>query len=94
MAALACVADLWGVSPGGFCGSYSNCRAGLFYRPLTKGAEYDRLVWAAAIVLSLWFYFLGAIVYFVVVKKGKPEDRDQLHVEKQEPRDRSQQGEG
>ena len=65
-----------------------------FYRPLTKGAEYDRLVWAAAIVLSLWFYFLGAIVYFVVVKKGKPEDRDQLHVEKQEPRDRSQQGEG
>jgi hypothetical protein len=50
--------------------------ASKFYRPLTKNAQYDRLIWAGAIVLSLWFYFLGAIVYLVVVKTAKPEDRD------------------
>ena len=44
-----------------------------FYNPLTKNGEYDKLIWAGAIVASLWFYFLGAIVYFFVVKKGKPE---------------------
>ena len=44
-----------------------------FYNPLTKNGEYDKLVWAGAIVASLWFYFLGAIVYFFVVKKAKPE---------------------
>ena len=65
-----------------------------FYRPLTKGAEYDRLIWAVAIVLSLWFYFLGAIVYFVVVKKARPEDSDRFHAEEQEPRERSPRGEG
>jgi len=50
--------------------------ASKFYRPLTKNAQYDRLIWAGAIVLSLWFYFLGAIVYLVVVKTAKPEDHD------------------
>ena len=44
-----------------------------FLNPLTKNGEYDKLIWAAAIVASLWFYFLGAIVYFFVVKKAKPE---------------------
>ena len=44
-----------------------------FSSPLTKDSEYDKLIWAAAIVLSFWFYFLGAIVYFFVVKKGKPK---------------------
>ena len=48
-----------------------------FYHPFTKEAEYDRLIWAAAIVLSLGFYFLGAIVYFFVVKRAKPETSEQ-----------------
>ena len=44
-----------------------------FLNPLTKNGEYDRLIWAVAIVASFGFYFLGAIVYFFVVKKAKPE---------------------
>ncbi len=44
-----------------------------FYYPLTKGAEYDRLIWAGAILFSLGFYFIGAIVYFVAVKRAKPD---------------------
>jgi len=48
-----------------------------FYRPLTKDARHDRLIWAGAIVLSLWFYFLGAIVYWFVVKTAKPESSEQ-----------------
>jgi len=48
-----------------------------FPNPLTKDAEYDRLIWAAAIVASLWFYFLGPIVYFFVVKRAKPEKAQQ-----------------
>jgi hypothetical protein len=48
-----------------------------FANPLTKNGEYDRLIWAAAIVLSLWFYFLGAIVYFFVVKQiGGKKDKN------------------
>ena len=47
--------------------------ASKFHNPLTKDGEYDRLIWAAAIVASLWFYFLGAIVYFFVIKRAKPE---------------------
>jgi hypothetical protein len=42
-----------------------------FPNPLTKNGEYDRLIWAGAIVLSLWFYFLGAIIYFFVVMRDK-----------------------
>jgi hypothetical protein len=48
-----------------------------FANPLTKNGDYDRLIWAAAIVLSLWFYFLGAIVYFFVVMQGKGKDGQQ-----------------
>jgi len=44
-----------------------------FPHPLTKGGEYDRLIWALVIVASLWFYFLGAIVYFFAVRQAKPE---------------------
>ena len=44
-----------------------------FLNPLTKDGEYDRLIWAAAIVASLWVYFLGAIVYFIVVMRAKPK---------------------
>ena len=51
--------------------------ASKFYYPLTKGGEYDRLIWAAAILLSLSFYFVGAIVYFFVVKRAKPEAGEQ-----------------
>jgi len=32
--------------------------ASKFYHPLTKQGQYDKLI-LAAIVLSLWFYFLG-----------------------------------
>jgi len=47
-----------------------------FLNPLTKDGEYDKLIWTAAIVASLWFYFLGAIIYFFVVKRAKPEKED------------------
>ena len=50
-----------------------------FPNPLTKNGEYDKLIWAGAIVLSLWFYFLGAIAYFFVVmqaKANKAEKKD------------------
>ncbi len=50
--------------------------ASKFPHPLTKNAEYDRLIWVAAMVLSFWFYFVGAIVYFFVVKKAKPEQSE------------------
>ncbi len=61
-----------------------------FVHPLTKNGEHDKLIWAAALVLSLfggqiglfhikWSFFLLAIVYFIVVKlaktkKAKKED--------------------
>ena len=44
-----------------------------FAYPLTKNGEYDKLIWGAAILLSLGFYFVGAIVYFFVVKNAKPQ---------------------
>jgi hypothetical protein len=47
-----------------------------FYHPLTKDGEYDKLIWAAAILLSLSFYFVGAIAYFFVIKRGKPESEE------------------
>jgi len=47
--------------------------ASKFPYPLTKNAEYDKLIWAGVILLSLGFYCVGAIVYFFVIKKAKPE---------------------
>jgi len=47
-----------------------------FYQPLTKEGEYDKLIWAAAIVLSLSFYCVGAIAYFFVIKRAKPETKE------------------
>ena len=47
--------------------------ASKFPYPLTKNAEYDRLIWAGAILLSLGFYCVGAIVYFFVIKTAKPK---------------------
>jgi len=46
-----------------------------FQNPITKNGEYDKLIWALAIVASFWFYFLGAIVYFFVVKRTKQSDK-------------------
>jgi hypothetical protein len=51
--------------------------ASRFYHPLTKEGEYDKLIWAAVIVLSLSFYFLGAIVYFFVVKKARAQSKEE-----------------
>lgn len=45
-----------------------------FLNPLTKNGEYDKLIWAVGIVLSLSLYCVGAIAYFFVVKKAKPEN--------------------
>ncbi len=47
-----------------------------FYNPLTKEAEHDKLIWAFAILLSLSFYFVGAIAYYFVIKKAKPESKE------------------
>jgi len=47
-----------------------------FLNALTKNGEYDKLIWAAAIVLSLSFYFVGAIVYFFVINRAKPEGKE------------------
>ena len=44
-----------------------------FYNPLTKDGVYDKLIWAVAIAVSLCFYFVGAIAYYFVVKRTKPE---------------------
>ena len=43
-----------------------------FSNPLTKAGQHDKLIWAAAIVASFWFYYVGAIVYYFVVKRTKP----------------------
>jgi len=51
--------------------------ASKFYHPLTKEGEYDKLIWAAGIVLSLSFYFLGAIAYFFVVKKARAQSKEE-----------------
>ena len=47
-----------------------------FLNPLTKNGEYDKLIWAIGIVASLAFYFIGAIAYFFVVKRSKPDNAD------------------
>jgi len=49
--------------------------ASKFYNPLTKEGEYDKLIWAAAILLSLSFYCVGAIAYYFVIKKAKPQSK-------------------
>jgi uncharacterized BrkB/YihY/UPF0761 family membrane protein len=44
-----------------------------FHNPLTKDGECDKLIWAIAIVASFWFYCLGAIIYFFVVMRARPQ---------------------
>jgi len=67
--------------------------ASKFYHPLTKQGQYDKLIWAVAIVLSLWFYFLGAIVYLFVVKTAKPEDGEQIQVKSEKEKGKSKKSE-
>ena len=50
--------------------------ASKFYNPLTKEAEYDKLIWAVAILLSVSFYFIGTIAYFFVIKRARPENKE------------------
>ncbi|MHC4501047.1 MAG: hypothetical protein ACYS21_18255 [Planctomycetota bacterium] len=45
-----------------------------FLNPITKGGEYDKLIWAVGIFLSLWAFFVVAIAYYFVVKRAKPEE--------------------
>ena len=50
--------------------------ASKFYHPLTHEGKYDKLIWAGAIALSLSFYCVGAIAYFFVIKRDKPEHKE------------------
>lgn len=42
-----------------------------FPHPLTSNGQYDKLIWATAIIVSFWLYFLGPIVYYFVVRKAR-----------------------
>lgn len=44
-----------------------------FAHPISKNAEYDKVIWAVVMVASLMFYFIGTIVYFFVVYMAKKE---------------------
>ncbi len=46
-----------------------------FPNPITEEGKHDKLIWAAVIVLSLWCYFVGAIVYLFVVKTAQPKSK-------------------
>jgi hypothetical protein len=46
-----------------------------FKNPITEEGKYDKMIWAAAIVLSFWCYFVGAIVYLFVVKTARPKSK-------------------
>ena len=41
-----------------------------FKYPISQGGRYDKLIWSIAIIVTgLWFFFIGAIVYYFVVKR-------------------------
>lgn len=46
-----------------------------FVHPISKGGQYDKVIWAVAMALSLSLYFIGTIVYFFVVyiARKKPD---------------------
>ena len=44
-----------------------------FAHPISKGGQYDKVIWAVAMVLSLSLYFVGPIVYFFVVYLAKKD---------------------
>ena len=50
--------------------------ASKFFHPLSHEGKYDKLIWAGAIALSLSFYCVGAIAYFFVIKRAKPENKE------------------
>ncbi|MBW7989095.1 MAG: hypothetical protein FVQ84_03640 [Planctomycetes bacterium] len=50
--------------------------ASKFYTSITNEGKYDKLIWAAGIALSLSFYCVGAIAYFFVIKRAKPENKE------------------
>ena len=50
--------------------------ASKFHHPITHEGKYDKLIWAAGIVLSLSFYCGGAIAYFFVIKRAKTENKE------------------
>ncbi len=48
-----------------------------FPHQLTKNGEYDKLIWAIAILVSFGIYFVGPIVYFFVVKRAEQQGNQQ-----------------
>ena len=47
-----------------------------FPHPISTEGKYDKVIWALAMVLSLSLYFIGTIVYFFVVHRGKKDSQD------------------
>jgi uncharacterized BrkB/YihY/UPF0761 family membrane protein len=47
-----------------------------FPNPITEEGKHDKKIWAAAILLSFWCYFIGTIVYFFVVRTAKPKPKE------------------
>jgi len=46
-----------------------------FHQPLTKEGEYDKLIWAAAILLSLGFLFCRGDCVFLCYKKSQAREQ-------------------
>ncbi len=42
-----------------------------FTNPISIEGKYDKIIWSLGIVLTLQYWFLGAIVYYFVVKADK-----------------------
>ena len=47
-----------------------------FTHMISTEGKYDKIIWALAIVLSLSFYFIGTIVYFFVVYRGRKDSEN------------------
>ena len=45
-----------------------------FQNTFTKSGEYEKVIWAALIILSFYFFFVGAILYYFVVKRGESRE--------------------
>lgn len=41
-----------------------------FKNTFTKDGEYDKIIWTIFIIVSMWLFHLGAILYFFIVKRG------------------------
>ena len=44
-----------------------------FAHPISRNGEYDKVIWAVAMMLSLSLYFIGTFVYLFIVFLGKKE---------------------